>query len=605
VHLVALTALSSGATQYVDQNKALGSIRTPILVASVAAVALVGAGGAVLARSSAAARERFQSWVVRLRPLLVLWALPPLLVRGVFSDDQTFLAVASSLLVVGLEWSVRSSKPATRPAGTATRSARPGRWWPPALLVALMTASVFAFACHGSIRLHDKMLTSNLDFGLFENLFWNTLRGHHGVALGWPYFGEHAEFLLYALLPIYWLFPYSETLLVMQSAFIVGAAVPLYLLAWRWLRHPWQAVALVAAYLAFPSVHGSLFYDFHFLPLSVFFLLWGAFFYAKRSWVPFWVSVLFALSCREDVALGIALVGLGLVLLGRTRKVGWTLAGLGTVWFVVVKLVWMERFGSQMFSGFYAELIPAGQQGFGAVVRTVMANPLYTLSRIVTEQKLVLALQLTLPLAFLPLRQKATAILFLPGLVVVGLSASGSAVVDSRFHYAMHFVPYLFVATIIALATRPSTWRRAAITTLLVGSLISAVQYSAFFGRRFRTSFHDVSFDWTSADRERVKNFNKLVRAIPADASVSAGEHEGPHLSRRDRVMSIKERVKGMDYVVYSQRSLRWGGAENVAPALSSGTHGVVDIRGDFTLLRRGHDTRRNAKALRMLEGKE
>jgi hypothetical protein len=82
---------------------------------------------------------------------------------------------------------------------------------------------------------------------------------------------------------------------------------------------------------------------------------------------------------------------------------------------------------------------------------------------------------------------------------------------------------------------------------------------------------------------------------------VSAGEYEGAHLARRGTLTSLKAGCQGADYVIYSPRSLRWGGREDVERALRTGAYGVVGLDADMGLLARDHDTARNAEALRLL----
>ena len=201
----------------------------------------------------------------------------------------------------------------------------------------------------------------------------------------------------------------------------------------------------------------------------------------------------------------------------------------------------------------------------------------------------------------MPLRQTRTAILFIPGLIVIGLSTSRSAITQVHFHYATHFVPYLFIAAIIALAVRPARSRRPALAAGLLGALVLSQHFGAFFRDRFRTSFHEVGFVWTEQDARRARDFAEVEALIPARASVCSGEYEGPHLARRRRLTSVKEGVRGADYVVYSSQSLRWGGLEEIAAVLRDGQYGVVAMRGDFVALSRGKDTRDNAVALQRL----
>jgi uncharacterized membrane protein len=588
---------------------ALSNEGAPGLRAWLGAVPLL-CGGALVATLYVLHRRRpallpsLSVWARRAAPLLALWPLPLLLRRDAFGGQPLFLCLVLLACVVGLEASLRF-------AGPLPWCERLGRWrtssslarLAPLLVAGGAILATFVFGYTHAVRVHQKLLTSNFDFGLFENLFYNALHGRHGIALAAPYFSQHAEFLLYVLLPFYALVPRSETLFFLQSLLIVGAAVPLYLLARRWLASAWAACALVVIYVSSPAVHGPLLFDFHFLPLSAFFILWAAWFWTRRRWLAFWLAVLLALCCREDVAIGVAAVGVGLALCGRTRRTAWALIALGVLWFGGVKFVWMARFGPTSFSDYYALLIPRGEEGFGAVVRTLLSNPLYSLSRSLSADKLLLALQLLLPLAFLPVRQRGTLFLLVPGLIVVGLSTSQAAIGQIQFHYATHFLPYVFIATAIALAVRSRADRAVLWPPMLLGALVCTLQFGAFFAPTFKTSFHEVSFDYGPADIERRAQFDALAAQIPALATLSAGEYEGPQLARRPWLISVKQGIFDAEYVFYSRRSLRWGGAEGIRQALASGRYGLVDTRGDFALLGRGASGARNAEALRQLVG--
>jgi hypothetical protein len=55
------------------------------------------------------------------------------------------------------------------------------------------------------------------------------------------------------------------------------------------------------------------------------------------------------------------------------------------------------------------------------------------------------------------------------------------------------------------------------------------------------------------------------------------------------------------DFVIYSGRSLRWGGRDPIKEALQSNQYGMIDSAGDFTLLGRSRLITRNREALRAL----
>jgi uncharacterized membrane protein len=592
----------AGLVPFVEENAAPPGFRRLLMTIPLGTTAVVRFGGAFAVAQEPGLEERLARATSLFGFALVAWTLPALLVRETFAKSELLLvALVGGLALVLERTAARARNELALPIVAAV--ARLPRWLPAALAGGMLIGAWF-LACAGSLRLHDKMLTSNLDLGIYANVFYNTLHGRPGVGLGYEYFAEHGELLLYALLPLYAWQPRAETLLVVQATLVVGAGVPLFLLARRWLQSRYQAVALLAVYLSLPTVHAVIFYDFHFLPLSVFFLLWAAYFFARRARGPFWVSVALAMSCREDVALGIALLGVAFAVLGRSRRTMVPLALFGALWFGVVKFWWMRRFGEEMFTSYYDALIPAGSEGFTPVIRTLVSNPLYTLQKTATEDKLLLGLQLFAPLVFLPLRQYRTLPLLVPGAFIVGLATSRSEVSTVHFHYAMHFVPYMMIATVAALAARPPTARAPLMLAALVASTVTTVHFGAFFGENFRTAYQRVSFDWGPDDVRRRDAFRELAARIPDDASVASGEHEGPHLAARSHLLTVKDGLGDARFVIYSKRSLHWGGDDHIREGLKNGSYGVVASKNDVVLLERGASTAKNPDALRRLGDK-
>jgi uncharacterized membrane protein len=574
--------------------------RTRLIVSAVVAAAAAAAALAAFARR--------RGWAPALRvarlasPLLVLWAAVALMNRTAYQERELDLLLVAALLVVGGE---RCAGVALRglPGLARPRIARARAVVAPAVLAGVLAVGFTIATSVLGIRIHQKLLTSLYDLGMFENFFFNTLWGDAGRAANFPYFAQHAELLVYALAPAYWLAPRPETLLVLQSAALGGSVVPLYLLGRRWLRSPWQALVLAAAFVLYPAVHGPGLYEFHFLTISVFFVSWAAYFLATRRYRLLAVAVLGALACREDVALGLALVGLALGWMGWRRRASLAVGLAALLWFVVVKFWWMPRFGAQTFADHYGSLMPAGERHFGGIARTLITNPLYAFGTLLTREKLVLALHLLVPLAFLPLRQRRTWALLLPGLVVVGLTTSRPPVLQISFQYVCHFVPYLFVAAAAALAVRPRAVRLPALAALALGTAVTTAQFGMLGAERFHTGFQVVDFRLSDQERGALADITALAAMIPREASVTAGEHEGAHVARHRILMSLRDGIQRADYLALGGEGLRSLGREQVIAALVSGEYGVVARRGNHLLLGRGKPTTKNAEIVAWLRG--
>jgi hypothetical protein len=310
-----------------------------------------------------------------------------------------------------------------------------------------------------------------------------------------------------------------------------------------------------------------------------------------------------AAACREDVALGLALVGLGLAACGW--KVRATLAvGIGALaWFVVVKLWWMPHFGPPTFVGYYRGLIPAGEDGFGAVARTLLSNPVHVLFTLLTRDKLILGLQLLVPLAFLPVRGGAPLlVLLLPGMAVVGLSTDRVPVVQIGFQYVSHFIPYLFLASAAALATRPHRQRLPALAALVLGTAAMTAQFGAFLHQPFRAGFQQVTFGWSAQEAKALADVRAVTALIPESASVVAGEHVGAYVARRHILMSLRDGTQKADYVLVDRDDLAPPARATAVAALTGRQYGVVVRQGRFLLLGRGRTTDDNAETARWLK---
>jgi hypothetical protein len=88
----------------------------------------------------------------------------------------------------------------------------------------------------------------------------------------------------------------------------------------------------------------------------------------------------------------------------------------------------------------------------------------------------------------------------------------------------------------------------------------------------------------------RLARLQRLIAAIPPDASVAATELEGPHVSTRLVMYSLKYTFGDHpDYVLIGTISIRYE-LEHLVAALRSGEYGVARTVGEFTLLKRGAD---------------
>jgi uncharacterized membrane protein len=487
----------------------------------------------------------------------------------------------------------------TRVAGATARADVP-------LLVVVLCACAYAGYFSGvTIVHHRNLMSSSFDIGLEDNLMWNLLHGRFFRATPFSgpegtHFGHHATFFSYVIAPVYAAAPRPETLLVVQSLLMGGAAVPLFLYARRRLA-PWVAVLVACLYLVYPPLHGANLYEFHYLPLGVFFLWLVLYAVDTRRRGLAIVAAVLTLSMREDVSAMLAVLGLFLLLTGSAVRAGAALAVAGGGYFLLMKLAVMPHFesgGDESFLNQYAGMLPRGEGGFGAVLSTVAGNPAYIANLVLDKEKVGYLLALLAPLLLLPVRRPIGALLVVPGFFFTLLSTGYKPLYEVSFQYTSYWTAFFFIGLVVTLEHIGPTRIRPWLVGLAAASLACTCYNGAFLQHdTVRGGFDAFRFGTTDSDLRRREELATLVARIPRDASVAASEHLVPHVSGRSDAYTLRFGVYDADYLLF-ELPLRGDERPMVMPLLVDGTYGVVNDLGDMVLARRGQTASSNPAVL-------
>lgn len=516
------------------------------------------------------------------------------------------ISVAEVLSLVGARNSADARRFLTRFEARITSKAAP-------LVVVLAGAAYAAYTGFFTIRHHQQIQTSAFDLGIFDNLMYNTIKGrffespvmfgpgHHNSL------STHAEYLMVLFAPIYALAPRAETLLLIQAVLLGAAVIPLYLFA-RTMLTAWPSVVLVLGYLLFAPLHGAQFYDFHWLPLGVFFYFW--LFYAiasRKRWLTI-LMVLMLFALREDIAVGLACLGTFLFVSGIRVNLGITLATTAVVWFVINKFVIMPWAGPWWFDSMYNELFADGKSGYGNVVKTLISNPFYAFSTFVRGPKLAYALHMLAPLAFLPLRRLAFLLLLIPGSVFTLMTTGYWPTLAISFQYTTHWVPFLFACAAMSLflirEREDGRVRMIAVTGALAVALLShSYNFGAILQQEsFTGGFGKVSFELSDAQRERYRDMRSVADKIPIEASVVATETLNPHISARKEAYVFRYDSGPVDFIFLSDNEVNGDLRNGLRERFKKTPYGLfAKGKREFYLFKRGHESPATAEALRHL----
>jgi uncharacterized membrane protein len=540
-----------------------------------------------------------------LAPLTLLGLVPALLVPPTWDAASATLAIAAFTLLFErlLRVSLRelasisgSSSEDPLTASAPALSSRRRRWG--GLVVTACALFYGVYMSIYTVYSHRRFGTYGFDLGQYDNIFWSTLHGRPlrcaplNLFENWHELANHAELSVFFLLPFYAIRPNAETLLIIQ-AFVLGlGAIPLYLFAVRRLP-PIYAAALSICYLLYPPMHGANFYDFHFQPVAGTFVLFTIYFVDARRWILAAIAFVVALGCREDISVGLALLGAYLVLSGYRPRAGAIMTAAGVAYFAVMRFYIMPRLGPTWFADIYKELYPQpnGPHSFAGVMQTLMTNPFYVFRTLLTAEKLRYFLQIAVPLALLPLRRSYLLPALVPGAIFTLLTTAYSATTDIGFQYSGHFTPYVFAASALMLAAyragrHPKIKLRAATAAVAMGTFLCTLHWGAFPpGGVIRSGFANVSFTPPRpADVQKGRDLKELDAMIPPEATVAVSEQEMPHVSGRLNVLTLKYATNSADYILYGHGSM---GADVASKAVVSGEYVELAQRPGLGLLKR------------------
>lgn len=540
-----------------------------------------------------------------LGPLVLLWLLVPLMTVSFAHDAQLVYLLLMSVLVLAGEPLMRRSFAAwawLRARWFLPRDQTRVRWWQrPLVPLLIVVAAALAYSLinsHFTLMNHRRLGTTAFDLGIYNSIMFNAMHGHPFTApvlfgpAGGNNLASHAEFSVVLFVPIYALRPGPETLLVLQSFLLGLAAIPLYLFAKTVLPRGVSAIVALG-YLLFAPLHGPNYYDFHWLTISIFFQFWLYFAIArKKTWLTV-VMVLILFSIREDIAIGTAVLGAFLLFTQLRPRLGAILMFVSVTWFAIDRFVIMQLAGTWWFQNIYNDLFADGESTYGSVVKTLISNPVYVLSTIAKPEKLQYALHMLAPVAFLPVRRLATALLIVPGAFFTILTSNYPPVLSMAFQYTAHWIPYLFLGTVLGLVvlgkSRFLYARPAAVTVFAVALVCHSYCFGALLQHeRFQGGFSTISFEMSPEEKQRYADLRALIAMIPPDASVAATENETPHISTRKIAYPLRQNPGPVDYILVNRSHL--SGTENhLREAFAGASYGLLaEKRSELYLFKRG-----------------
>ena len=420
-------------------------------------------------------------------------------------------------------------------------------------VVALVAAYVLWFG-QLSVAVQDGYGTPGYDMGIFDQGVWLLSRFHAPfvTVMGRNLFGDHTSFILLLAVPLYWVWPHAQALLVLQTCLLAAAAVPIYLLALRRTRSLILATGLAAAYLLNPALQNGNMEQFHpeaFLVLFVTLAIYAA---VESRPVLLGISVAACLLVKEDAALLVIPLAVW-VYFRRDRTWGLRIAAAAVAWTLVAYLVVINTLLGTM--SFYADRIPFG--GPGGLATTAVAHPLRFWRYTRSGGRLYYLWQMGVAFGFV--------FLVAPEVAAIGILSGAENVLSAfpymhqiLYHYSMPVVPVLALGTVFAVATLTNPWRRFVATGLVV---VCATVSCGLWGL---APFSRHSYPHLSPTSPQVSAINSVLRLVPSSAVVSAYYPYVAHLDHRTRIYQWPTPFSAQYWGLYRQEGQRLPFADQV-----------------------------------------
>jgi uncharacterized membrane protein len=426
-------------------------------------------------------------------------------------------------------------------AGEAARSSVPHL-----ALAVLVVAYAVRFAVL-SVQVHDAYGTPGYDMGIFDQGIWLLSRFHAPfvTVMGRDLFGDHTSFILLLVVPVYWVWPHAQALLVVQACLLAAAAIPVYLIARKRTSSTLIATALAAAYLLNPALQNGNLEQFHpeaFLALTV-----GLAIYAALESKPLLLGVAVAASLlvKEDSAL--LMVPLGLwVLWRRNRGWGLTIIGASIAWMAFAYgVVISSLLGT---TSFYANRIPFG--GIGGLVTTPFAHPVRFWRYVRGGYRPFYLWQMGISFGW--------GFVLSPEIAAIGLLTFGENYMSQfpymqqiLYHYSLPLVPVFAIGTAYAMGALRRRAVRLAITSVVTGSaFVSCVLWGL-------APFSLHGYPHMNPSSPQVAAIDRLLRNVPPSAVVSAYYPLISHLDHRVGAYQWPTPFRATYWGLYTQEGQR------------------------------------------------
>jgi len=473
-----------------------------------------------------------------------------------------------------------------------------------------------------SILKHESFFSTGYDLGAYDQTMYGYENGKMLDSLiGFHLLGDHIEWILFIILPIYALFKTPIILIIIQAIFISTGAFIIYILAKKILKNEIAALILCLTYLAHPAIQYALLFDFHTTVLPLPFIILAVYALTQRKYKLLVISLVFTAICKEYFALIMIPFGIFIFfidmkgskrftrfkkisiqkLFSKQRIIGISILLLGITWFLVNINILVP-----LFHGDSYVYIQGGNSYFGEsiteTIKIILLNPVYSAKYLFTLNKFAFLILFSASVFF------GLFALFAPEYLFLGITELAIILLYTKnslseivYHHQIPLVGFVLAATVIGISRIPKLIKskkdsKGIIIACSIGVLSTTILANIFFGP-FAILYDVNNFN---INTPYVKAGNEILSMIPEDASVAAPNWAIPHLSRRNEIYQLRHFIEGLtpntDYLVMDlskaltdpKRSSIPFSSEELRILFNKKEYGIIAVKDSWLLFKKG-----------------
>jgi uncharacterized membrane protein len=419
--------------------------------------------------------------------------------------------------------------------------------------------------------------TATYDFGIFTQMFFN-MKNMQGMvttlerSVEMSHLAVHFSPIYYVMLPVFIIFPYPETLQVLQVLIAASGVIPLYFIMKELKTGKFMQMLFMIMYIASPAIISSSLYHLHENCFLVPLLLSVIYFGIKQKTIPFFIFGFLTLMVKEDAGLYLVFIGLYFAVCelfsdkSSTYKHKNIIHGLlltfVSIGYFLIVTNYLNTSGDGAMFWRYNNINGYSDHGLIGILLSVFQDPAYFFATFFSPSKMATMIILLASVGFLPLfvRNKTVLILAAP-IIIMNFASNYSYQHQFGFQY---FYGSGSLLLFMALLAEKDNREKPMFARLfrkfkplhLLGLIGMAVSLS--FGTSYLIS-SELGYRIYQSDHAKFDSMRLTLESIPREKSVVATTFLTPLLANRYYLYdydyyNILNSDQQIDYVIVDMR---------------------------------------------------